>query len=39
VAIGGGKRVFPESEQKKSFVLTDTRTFDSGVAVNTYEPG
>jgi dihydrofolate reductase len=38
VIVGGGKRPFPESRQKKSFRLTDTRTFDSGVAVNTYEP-
>ena len=38
VTIGGGKRVFPESRQKKQFELTDTRAFASGVAVNTYEP-
>lgn len=38
VMIGGGKRLFPESRQKKSFKLTDTRAFDSGVAVHTYEP-
>ena len=38
VMIGGGKRPFPESKQKKSFKLTDTRTFGSGVAVHTYEP-
>jgi dihydrofolate reductase len=38
VTIGGGKRPFPESQQKKSFKLTDTRNFDSGVAVHTYEP-
>jgi len=38
VMIGGGKRPFPESRQKKSFKLTDTQTFGSGVAVHTYEP-
>jgi dihydrofolate reductase len=38
VMIGGGKRPFPESEQKKPFKLTDTHRFGSGVAVHTYEP-
>jgi dihydrofolate reductase len=38
VIVGGGKRPFPDSRQKKSFKLTDTRSFDSGVAVHTYEP-
>ena len=38
VAIGGGKRPFPESRQKRTFKPTDTRTFASGVVVNTYEP-
>jgi dihydrofolate reductase len=38
VMIGGGKRPFPESRQKKPFKLTDTQTFGSGVAVHTYEP-
>jgi dihydrofolate reductase len=38
VMIGGGKRPFPESRQRKAFKLTDTRTFGSGVAVLTYEP-
>jgi dihydrofolate reductase len=38
VMIGGGKRPFPESQQKKPFKLTDTQTFASGVAVYTYEP-
>jgi dihydrofolate reductase len=37
VLLGGGKRPFPESGEKKKFKLTDTRTFGSGVAVNTYE--
>jgi dihydrofolate reductase len=38
VMIGGGKRPFTESRQKKLFKLTDTRTFGSGVAVHTYAP-
>ena len=38
VMIGGGKRFFPESRQKKPFKPTGTQTFDSGVAVHTYEP-
>ncbi|MGH8791273.1 MAG: dihydrofolate reductase family protein [Stackebrandtia sp.] len=38
VMVGGGKRPFPESRQKKPFKPTGTRTFDSGVAVYTYEP-
>ena len=37
VMIGGGKRPFPESGQRKAFRQTDTRTFASGVAVHTYE--
>jgi dihydrofolate reductase len=38
VMIGGGKRPFPESRQRKQFKLTDGQTFGSGVAVHTYEP-
>jgi dihydrofolate reductase len=38
VVLGGGKRPFPENGQKKSFRLAGTETFESGVAVNTYEP-
>jgi dihydrofolate reductase len=38
VMIGGGKRLFPESKQRKQFKLADTKTFDTGVAVHTYEP-
>ncbi len=38
VMIGGGKRPFPDSQQKKPFRLIDTKTFGSGVAVHTYEP-
>jgi hypothetical protein len=38
VMIGGGKRPFPESQQKNPFRVTDTQTFGSGVAVHSYEP-
>jgi dihydrofolate reductase len=38
VMIGGGKRPFPESLQRKPFKPTDSQTFASGVAVHTYEP-
>jgi dihydrofolate reductase len=38
VLVGGGKRPFPDSQQKKPFKLTDTHAFGSGVAVHTYEP-
>jgi dihydrofolate reductase len=38
VLIGGGKRAFPESRQKKTLEETDTRTFETGVTVHTYEP-
>ena len=37
VLIGGGKRVFPDSGQKKPFELAATQTFESGVTVLTYE--
>jgi dihydrofolate reductase len=36
VTIGGGKRPFPESRQKKTFKPTNSQRFDSGVTVNTY---
>ena len=38
VMIGGGKRPFPESQQKKPFKLAGSQTFGSDVAVHTYEP-
>jgi dihydrofolate reductase len=37
VLIGGGKRIFPDSRQKKPFELTATQTFGTGVAVHTYK--
>jgi dihydrofolate reductase len=36
VALGSGDRLFPESPDKTTLELVDTRTFDSGVQVNTY---
>ena len=38
VVLGGGKSPFPENGQKKPFRLAGTETFESGVAVSTYEP-
>lgn len=38
VLVGGGKRVFPDSRRKKPLQLTDSHTFESGVAVHTYRP-
>lgn len=38
VVLGSGKRLFPESPDKTTLELVDTRTFDTGVQVNTYRP-
>jgi dihydrofolate reductase len=38
VLLGGGKRLFPESPEKRSLKLVDTKPFDSGVVVDTYRP-
>ena len=38
VLIGGGKRIFPESRQKKTLRPTATEAFPSGVVVHAYEP-
>jgi dihydrofolate reductase len=38
VMIGGGKRPFPEDREKRPFRLIGSSTFDSGVAVHSYEP-
>jgi dihydrofolate reductase len=38
VLIGGGKRLFPESREKRSLELVDTKPFDSGVVVHHYRP-
>jgi dihydrofolate reductase len=38
VVLGSGKRLFPESPDKVVLRLVDTRTFDSGVQVHTYQP-
>jgi dihydrofolate reductase len=36
VILGSGRRIFPETPEKKVFELADTRTYDSGVVVHTY---
>ncbi len=36
VLIGGGLRLFPDSPDKRSLTLVDTKPFDSGVVVHTY---
>jgi dihydrofolate reductase len=36
VILGSGRRIFPETPEKKVFELADTRTYDSGVVVNAY---
>jgi len=38
VTVGGGKRVFPENQNKTPFELTDTRSFSTGVVANTFTP-
>lgn len=38
VTIGSGLRVFPETTRKTSWTMTNTRTFPSGVRVETYHP-
>jgi dihydrofolate reductase len=38
IAIGEGKRFFPESDAYRSFKLTDTRTYDTGVTFLNFVP-
>ena len=38
VVLGSGKRLFPESPEKTTLELIDTKTFDTGVQVHTYRP-
>jgi dihydrofolate reductase len=38
VVLGSGDRLFPESTEKKPLEFLDTRTFSTGVQVNTYRP-
>jgi dihydrofolate reductase len=38
VLIGGGKRLFPDSPEKRSLKLVETKPFDSGVVVHSYRP-
>jgi len=38
VVVGGGKRLFEDAAETTVLKLVDTKTFDSGVVVLTYEP-
>jgi dihydrofolate reductase len=38
VVLGSGLKVFPESPDKTTLTLSDSKTFESGVQVNTYRP-
>jgi len=38
VALGGGRRLFPETRETTVLTLADTKVFDSGVVVHTYHP-
>jgi dihydrofolate reductase len=38
VVVGSGGRLFPESPDKLTLELTDTKMFETGVQVNTYRP-
>jgi dihydrofolate reductase len=38
VVIADGKRLFPDVSDKKPLKLVESKAFDSGVAVHTYEP-
>ena len=38
VALGSGRRLFPETPDKTVFRLAETRPFKSGVVVQTYRP-
>ena len=38
VVLGSGRRLFPETPEKTTLTLTDTRRFDSGVVLQTYRP-
>jgi dihydrofolate reductase len=38
VVLGSGDRLFPEGSEKKPFNLIDTKSFATGVQVNTYRP-
>jgi dihydrofolate reductase len=38
VVVGSGDRLFPETPDKTTLELTDTKTFETGVQVHTYRP-
>jgi dihydrofolate reductase len=39
ILVGGGKRLFGDSERRKTFALTETITFSKGVEVLVYQAG
>jgi dihydrofolate reductase len=38
VVLGSGKRLFPDSPEKRTLQLVDSREFASGVIVHHYRP-
>ena len=38
VVVGSGKRLFPESPDKRTLRLVETKQFPSGVVVHHYRP-
>jgi dihydrofolate reductase len=38
VILGSGLRLFPETPDKTTLTLADTRVFDTGVVVHAYRP-
>jgi dihydrofolate reductase len=38
VLVGSGRRLFPDGPDKTMLKLADTKVFDSGVVVHTYDP-
>ncbi len=38
VVLGSGKRLFPDSDEKKTLKLAESKTFPSGVVALTYQP-
>jgi|SRR5579859_797072 len=39
IVVGGGKRLFPEGDQRKTLKLASSRPFSSGIIVLSYRPG
>lgn len=38
IVVGNGKRLFDESDEQTALELVDSKTFDTGVVYNTYQP-